>query len=104
MKIDSAASLDRAWEPRRFGAPFASDDAGWKGAAPLISVINTWIEPGGQHVFAFADPCRNFDDVVYYDHLLVRFLATEGKDLYFLSHPTSHHCLERESCAFFSVP
>lgn len=104
VKIDSAASLDRAWEPRRFGAPFASDDAGWKGAAPLISVINTWIEPGGQHVFAFADPCRNFDDVVYYDHLLVRFLATEGKDLYFLSHPTSHHCLERESCAFFSVP
>jgi hypothetical protein len=104
VKVDNSISLARAWEPRSFGTPFVADEAGWKGQQPLVSVLNTWIEPSGQHVFAFGNPCRKFDDVVYYDHLLVRFLATQGKDLYFLSHPQSHLCLERESCPFFAPP
>jgi len=94
-------SLDKAWEPRIVGAPFASDAAGFTGSPPLAGVINAWIQPGGQHVFVNGDPCTAFDDVIYYDHLLVRFLATQGKDLYFLSHPASHRCLEREKCPFF---
>ena len=44
------------------------------------------------------DRDKTFDDVVYHVNLLVRFLATQGTDLYYLSHPTTHRCLERETC------
>lgn len=101
VRVLDQASLARAWEPRTSGAPFASDAAAWSGARPLVGVINSWIEPGGQHVFVTGDPCKRFDDVLYYNRLLVRFLATEGKDVYFLSHPSTHLCLERETCPFF---
>jgi len=104
VRIRDAVSLARAWEPRTFGTPFASDAAGWQGQEPLVGVLNTWIEPGGQHVFAIANPCKAFEDTIYYDHLLIRFLTTQGKDLYFLSHPSTHLCLERESCPFFPPP
>ncbi len=101
MRASDTPSLDRAWEPRVIGAPFAPDAAAWTGTKPLAGVINTWIKPTGQHVFVTGDPCKKFDDVVYYSNLLVRFLATEGKDLYFASHPSTHRCLERELCPFF---
>jgi hypothetical protein len=101
VRIVDPPSLERAWQPRATGVPFASDQNGWTGAQPLAGVLNTWIEPGGTHVFVEGDPCKKFDDVVYASNLLVRFLATQGKDLYFLSHPTSHGCLERETCPFF---
>lgn len=29
------------------------------------------------------DPCKAFDGAVYYDHLLIRFLASGGTDVYF---------------------
>jgi len=101
VRVADSVSCVRAWEPRLSGRPFAPDDAAWKGSQPLASVLNTWIDPDGTHVFAIGNPCKKFDDVVYYDHLLVRFLATRGHDLYFLSRPSSHLCLERESCPFF---
>ena len=47
------------------------------------------------------DPCKAFDDVLYYDNLLVRYLATQGRELVFLQKPGSHQCLVREDCAFF---
>ncbi len=95
------ASLERAWAPRLLGGALVPDDAAWKGTSPLLGVVNTYIDPGGTHVFVHANPCKAFDDVVYYDHLVARFLATRGQDLYFLSHPSSHACLERETCPFF---
>jgi hypothetical protein len=101
VRVADSVSCMRAWEPRLFGRPFAPDETGWTGSQPLASVLNAWIDPDGYHVFAFGDPCKKFDDVVYYDHLLVRFLATQGRDLYFLSRPSSHLCLEREACPFF---
>lgn len=101
IRASDSSSLARAWEPRTIGAPFAPDVSAWAGAQPLAGIVNTWIEPGGQHVFVTGNPCKKFDDVVYYSHLLVRFLATEGKDLYFASHPSTHRCLERELCPFF---
>jgi len=94
------ASLARVWAPRLAGVPFAPDGAGWRGQSPLLGVLNAWIQPGGQHVFVNGDPCKKFDDVVYHEGLVARFLATQGKDLYVLSHPTTHRCLERETCAF----
>ena len=101
IRATDASSLSRTWEPRTVGAPFVADAVAWAGAQPLAGIVNTWIKPTGQHVFVTADPCKKFDDVVYYSNLLVRFLATEGKDLYFASHPSTHRCLERELCPFF---
>jgi hypothetical protein len=37
---------------------------------------------------------------VYYDQLAGRFFATNGTDVYFLSHPTTHTCLMDQSCDF----
>lgn len=102
VRVTDGASLARAWAPRIAGAPFAPDHAGWRGSAPLVGVVNTWGAPEGQHVFVTGNPCKAFDDVVYSTHLLARFLATEGRDVYFLSHPSTHLCLEDESCPFFS--
>ncbi|MBX3261269.1 MAG: hypothetical protein KF782_16405 [Labilithrix sp.] len=101
VRANDALSLARTWEPRTTGAPFASDATAWTGTQPLSGVVNTWIQPGGQHVFVTGDPCKKYDDVVYYSNLLVRFLATQGKDLYYFSHPSSHRCLERALCPFF---
>ena len=100
LRATDASSLARVWAPRITGVPFAPDAAGWRGRAPLLGVLDAYIKPGGQHVFVNGDPCKAFDDVVYHDSLLVRFLATQGKDLYVLSHPTTHRCLEREQCVF----
>ena len=96
-----ADSLSRAWAPRITGVPFADDARGWASTSPLLGVLDAYIQPGGQHVFVNADPCKTFDDVVYHDNLLVRFLATQGKDLYALSHPSTHRCLERETCPIY---
>ena len=101
VRAVDAASLTRAWAPRIAGRPFVLDSAGWSGSSPLLGVLDAYIQPGGQHVFVNGDPCKKFDDVVYHDNLLVRFLATQGKDLYVLSHPSTHRCLERETCPIY---
>jgi hypothetical protein len=101
VRATDEASLARAWAPRIGSVPFAPDASGWSGSQPLLGILDAYIEPGGQHVFVNGNPCRAFDEVVYYDHLLVRFLATQGKDVFFLSHPASHTCLEKEACPFF---
>jgi hypothetical protein len=100
-RVTSASSLDAAWAPRLTGVPFAPDVAGAVTGRPLLGVLDAYIRPGGEHVFVNGDPCKAFDDVVYHDNLLVRFLATQGTDLYFLSHPSTHRCLERERCPIY---
>jgi hypothetical protein len=94
-------SLDDAWYPRLRAQPFSPDGTLTPTTTPLAGVVDAYINPTGQHVWTLSDPCKAFDDAVYYDHLLIRFLATRGADLYFLSHPSSHRCLENESCGFF---
>lgn len=101
IRANDTFSLDSAWQPRTVGAPFAPDAMGWTGSQPLCGIVNAWTRPDGEHVFVTGNPCKKFDDVVYYSNLLVRFLATQGKDLYYFSHPSSHRCLERELCPFF---
>jgi hypothetical protein len=101
VDVTDVGSLNRAWEPRLRGVPLGSDDAGYVGSAPLLATVHAWTRPEGEHVFVNPDPCRAFDEVLYYDHLLIRFLATQGRELVFLQKPASHHCLVREDCPFF---
>jgi hypothetical protein len=95
------ASLERAWNARLTAVPFSADGVLAPSTKPMVGVVDAYINPLGQHVWALGDPCKAFDDAIYYDHLLIRFLATRGADVYFLSHPASHRCLENESCGFF---
>jgi hypothetical protein len=101
LTATDASTLAIAWAPRLAGVPFTADPKETPLTAPLIGVINAYNNPLGQHVWVNGDSCKAFDDAVYYDHLLIRFLATGGTDAYFLSHPASHRCLENESCGFF---
>ncbi|HEY8077362.1 MAG TPA: hypothetical protein VIF62_24720, partial [Labilithrix sp.] len=94
VAITDDASLARAWAPRLTGAPFADDADAWKPGPPLLGAYDAYVVPGGQHVFVNANPCKAFDAELYHINLLVRFLATQGRDLYFLTHPKTHRCLE----------
>jgi hypothetical protein len=100
-RATDSASLSQSWQPREVGVPFAAEGSAWTGSRALSAVVNAWLEPDGQHSFAAGNACEKFDDATYYDGLMVRFLATAGRDLYFLSHPSSHLCLERKTCPFF---
>lgn len=96
------ASATRAWSPRLLGVPGArSDDGAWAADSRIVGLVNAYNRPEGIHVWVQSEPCKAFDDALYYDHLLIRFFASGGKDLYSLSHPHTHTCLENESCPFF---
>jgi hypothetical protein len=92
------ALLASSWQPRANAAPFSDDAAGWKPQGKLISVVNAYMAPQGQHVWVLGDPCRAFDEVTYMETLLAHFLGTGGTDLYYLSHPSSHRCMATDSC------
>ena len=94
------ASLDAVWAPREAGEPFSSDATGWQANAPLLGVFFNYIEPEGKHTWDVGDMCFAFDYATYGDGIMGRFLATGGKDLYYLSHPASHGCLADVSCDF----
>lgn len=99
---NDAFTEELAWAPRLAGVPFSADPTPMTPpAGPLVGVVNAYINPLGQHVWVNGDSCKAFDDAVYYDHLLIRFLSTRGTDVYFLSHPGTHRCLANESCGFF---
>lgn len=102
VRVTDAPSLSQAWTPRLAGGPLGPDEAAAPIGRPLIGVLGAYLKPGGEHVFVNGDPCKSFDDVVYHDNLLVRFLATQGTDLYVLSHPSTHRCLERARCPLFN--
>lgn len=46
------------------------------------------------------DVCRRWDFATYGNTLVARFFATEGRDVYYLSHPRTHGCLADGSCDF----
>jgi hypothetical protein len=100
--ITNASDLDAVWAPRlRAGLGGTDDNAYVPTSQPLVSLVNAYNDPLGQHVWVNGNPCKAFDDAVYYNHLLIRYLASRGTDMYFASHPSSHRCLERETCPFF---
>ncbi len=97
-----AASLAHAWEPRLRGIPFVPDEQGWPASDEVVAVLNHYLELKGQHTWDAPDVCRRWDYATYGNGLQARFFATEGKDVYYLTHPTSHGCLADVSCPFFA--
>ncbi len=98
--IVDGGSLEQTWSPRLLGAPFSADGGWVPDGTPLVGLMDAYVNPQGQHVWTTSDPCKAWDDAVYYDHALARFLATAGSDIYFLSHPVTHACMESQSCDF----
>ena len=70
-------------------------------SAPLVGMVNVYLEPGGKHTWDTGDACKKWDGATYGGNLDGRFLITGGKDLYYLSHPASHDCLEKRDCPMF---
>ncbi len=97
------SSLDRVWAPRITGVPFADDTAGYVPSGPVAGLVSAYVNPTGQHVWTIGDPCKAFDDAVYYDQLLARFFASNGTDVYYVSHPRSHDCMAKQTCDFLNV-
>jgi hypothetical protein len=94
MEPTSASSLDEAWAPRLKGAPFGPDGA-WKPAGKrLNALLDAYVVPEGVHTFVNGEPCQSFDAGTYLTNLTAHFFMSDGTDLYYLSHPSSHHCLE----------
>ena len=91
----SAAGITAAWAPRILGAP-ASKDGGWASqpGRPLAALLDAYIVPQGVHTFVNGEPCQGWDAGTYLTSLTARFFMTDGSDLYYLSHPTSHQCLQ----------
>ncbi len=89
-----AASLDAAWEPRLKGVPF-SPDGQWQNPErkPLTALLDAYVVPEGVHTFVNGEPCQGFDVGSYLTNLTARFFMTDGEDVYYLSHPTTHRCL-----------
>ena len=100
MHPTDAASLDQAWAPRETGVPFASDDNAWNASAKVLGSVDVYLAATGQHTWDSGDQCRAWDFATYGNGIIARFFATQGTDLYYLSHPTSHECLATLSCPF----
>ncbi|MCA9626569.1 MAG: hypothetical protein KC766_02830 [Myxococcales bacterium] len=99
----SPGNVDAVWAPRLMGQPFAPDSQGWTADSRLIAMLMGYVNPRGEHGFNPADPCQEWVAGRYFINLVGRFFATEGADLYYLSHPTTHDCLARiggGSCKF----
>jgi hypothetical protein len=99
-RVTDGASLVQTWSPRLLGAPLTADGGWTPDGTPLVGLMDAYVNPLGQHVWTVSDPCKAWDDAVYYDGVLGRFLASSGSDLYYLSHPATHGCLADQSCDF----
>lgn len=100
--VTGESDLSAAWAPRIQGAPFASDGNAWKPTVPLIASVTAYPAPLGQHDWSVGEPCQSFDTTTYMDNLLSHYFVSGGRDLYYLSHPSSHACLATTSCAFYA--
>ncbi|MEO7108841.1 MAG: hypothetical protein ABI183_00270, partial [Polyangiaceae bacterium] len=100
MHVTDASSLEAAWAPREAGVPFSPDATAWNASAKLLGVLNMYIKPQGAHTWDTGDVCRAFDFSTYGNGMIARFFASNGTDLYYLSHPSTHECLVDLSCPF----
>jgi len=91
-------SIDDVWAPRLRGVPF-SDDGAWKPTEGrrVTGLLDAYIVPEGVHTFTYGDPCNAFDSGTYLTNLVSRFFMSDGTDVYYLSHPKTHLCLEKDA-------
>jgi len=99
-RVTDPSSLAAAWEPRLRGAPFTQDGTAWSARERVVALLNHYLVPEGKHTWDVPDACRAWDFAVYGNALTARFFATEGRDVYYLSHPQTHGCLADGSCEF----
>jgi hypothetical protein len=91
-----------AWAPRLQGVPFSADANAWDASQPILGVVNVYIQPQGAHTWDVVDACKLWDDAQYGGNMSGHFLQSGGTDPYYLSHPTTHECLETLTCPFFA--
>lgn len=104
------SGVSSVWAPRLLGVPAnlpnGGHDLDYKPdpAKPLVALLNAYVVPQGTHTFVNGEPCQNFDHGTYLTNLTARYFMTAGSDLYYLSHPESHHCLAQETnaCGYMS--
>lgn len=101
LRTTDSTTLAASWEPRLSGVPFAPDATGYPATQPVVALFSQYVEPGGAHAWKADSTCHVWDPATYGSNLIARFLATDGRDLYYLSHPSSHGCLAKSSCDIF---
>lgn len=94
--------VDAVWAPRLSGVPYGGDAGAWDASAPVSMMINTYLVPWGTHTFMLTDRCKAFDTGRYMHNMLGRWFGTHSKDVYYLSHPATHLCLEDDSCPWMT--
>ena len=93
----NAGTLDAVWAPRLGGVPFSADGGWVPDGRPLTGLLDAYIVPEGNHTWVNGNPCEAFDHGTYLTNVVARFFQSNGTDLYYLSHPTTHHCLEGDA-------
>ena len=92
--VPPGSPSDAVWEPRILGVPHGPDGR-WK-ADPkrrVTGLLDAYIIPEGKHCFENGEPCQSWDFATYLTNLSARFFMSDGTDIYYLSHPKTHHCL-----------
>ena len=97
------SSVEAVWEPRLRGVPYGEDGA-WTPGQRVTGLLDAYIVMQGVHTFVNGNPCENFDSGTYLTNLVARFFQTDGTDVYYLSHPETHHCLGRgaDTCGYLA--
>jgi hypothetical protein len=104
----AAHELDpvKIWQPSLRAQPFSDDAVAWPATEPLLAHVHAYIDPLGSHGLGAPEPCAQFPHNLYMARLVARFFATRGHDIYYLSHPSTHHCLvgsaDDQVCAFLT--
>ncbi|APR84407.1 Hypothetical protein A7982_09756 [Minicystis rosea] len=88
------STIGDVWAPRVLGKPFGKDLNWTPSGKPLTALLDAYIVPQGVHTFVNGEPCQSFDHGTYLTNLTARFFMTNGADLYYLSHPNTHRCLQ----------
>ena len=66
--------------------------------------IFPYIDADGEHGFYLSNIANRFDIDEYMINLIGRYYQTGGTDIYFVTNPEGHTCLEDDSCDFIPPP
>ncbi|HEY8075365.1 MAG TPA: hypothetical protein VIF62_14675, partial [Labilithrix sp.] len=104
LHAKDSASLAAAWEPRLRGVPFGPDESAWSASQRVVALFDHYLVPQGQHTWDVGDACKKWDFATYGNAATARFFDSQGKDVYYLSHPKTHGCLVDGTCDFLVNP